>query len=110
VRIGPNCLLVAQAGIAGSTTLGSGVTVAGQSGAAGHLELGDGCIVAAKSAVFEDIPEGSFVAGVPARDHRTWKRSQALQRRLPEMRSELLALRSRIEALESKTKGKGEED
>jgi UDP-3-O-[3-hydroxymyristoyl] glucosamine N-acyltransferase len=101
VRIGRGCLLVAQAGVAGSSVLGDFVTVAGQSGVAGHLDVGDRVVVAAKSAVFADVEAGAFVAGVPAVDHRVWKRSQAVQKRLPELRGELGRLRERVAALEA---------
>ena len=100
VRIGPGCLLAAQTGIAGSTRVGSGVTFAGQSGASGHLELGDRTVVAAKSAVLRDLPAGSFVSGIPAFDHRSWRRSQALFARLPELRSEIRRLERRLLSLE----------
>jgi UDP-3-O-[3-hydroxymyristoyl] glucosamine N-acyltransferase len=43
--------MVAQVGIAGSTTLGDGVILAGQVGVAGHIHLGDGCRIGAKSGV-----------------------------------------------------------
>jgi len=100
VRLDAGSLLAAQVGIAGSTHVGKQARFAGQSGAAGHLELGDATIVAAKSAVLQDLPAGSFVAGIPAVDHRGWKRSQALIRRLPEMLKELRELRSRVAELE----------
>ena len=83
--IGPHGLLAAQTGISGSTRIGSHVTFAGQSGTAGHLSLGDRVVVAAKSAVFADVAEGSFVAGIPAVDHRAWKRSQVVVKMLPEL-------------------------
>ncbi len=105
VRIGPDGLLVAQAGIAGSTRVGRGVTFAGQSGAAGHLSIGDGSVVAAKSAVFADLPPRSFVAGIPAVHHLTWKRSQALLRDLPELRARVRRLEERLAALDGKGKG-----
>jgi UDP-3-O-[3-hydroxymyristoyl] glucosamine N-acyltransferase len=100
VRVGPGSLLAAQSGVAGSTTVGARTTFAGQAGAAGHLEIGDGCVVAAKSAVFNDLERGSFVAGVPAVDHRVWKRAQALTRRLPDLQKKLRELETRLQALE----------
>ncbi len=100
VRLGPGCLLVAQAGIAGSARVGSHVTLAGQSGLTGHVTIGDRCVVAAKTAVFEDLPAGSFVAGVPAIEHRRWKRAQALVKKLPELRAEIRRLRARLDDLE----------
>ncbi len=103
--IGPHGLLAAQSGVAGSTRIGSHVTMAGQSGAAGHLSIGDRVVVAAKSAVFSDVPDGAFVAGIPAVDHRAWKRSQAQMKTLPELRTRLKALEERLAALETLVKG-----
>jgi UDP-3-O-[3-hydroxymyristoyl] glucosamine N-acyltransferase len=100
VRIGPGGLLAAQAGIAGSTRLGSHVVLAGQSGLIGHLQLGDRVVVAAKAAVFDDVPSRTFVAGIPATDHRAWKRVQAALKDLPRLRTEVRRLRARIVALE----------
>jgi len=100
VQVGSDCMLIAQTGIAGSTRIGDGVTFAGQSGAAGHLEIGSKSVVAAKSAAFKDVAPGSFVAGIPAVDHREWKRAQAAMRRLPEMARELRTLRRRLSELE----------
>lgn len=76
VRIGKRCLLVAQVGIAGSTELGDSVQVGGQSGFAGHLKIGDRARVYSKSAVFEDVPEGVWVRGIPAVSQREYVRQQ----------------------------------
>lgn len=100
VTLGEGCLMAAQSGIAGSTQIGSHVTFAGQSGAAGHLKIADGTVVAAKTAVFGNIDPGAFVAGTPAVDHRTWKRSQILLKRLPDLRKEIAELKKRVEQLE----------
>jgi UDP-3-O-[3-hydroxymyristoyl] glucosamine N-acyltransferase len=102
VRLGPGCLLAAQAGIAGSTRVGARVTFAGQSGAAGHLEIAEGSVIGGKTAVFGDVPEAAFVAGIPAIDHRVWKRSQALVQKLPQLRSEIRELKTRLAELEKK--------
>jgi UDP-3-O-[3-hydroxymyristoyl] glucosamine N-acyltransferase len=107
VSVGRGTLLAAQAGIAGSTRVGDRTVWAGQSGAAGHLEIADGTVVAAKSAVLQSVPEGNFVAGIPAVDHRRWKRTQALLGRLPEMRREIRELKARLAALE---RGGGQEE
>lgn len=102
VRIGSDALLAAQTGIAGSTRIGDRATFAGQSGAAGHLEIGAGAVVAAKTAVLSDLGPGEFVAGIPAVDHRRWKRSQAVVRKLPELQQRLRDLGERMEAIERK--------
>jgi len=85
VVTGPGCILVAQAGISGSTRLGRGVIFAGQSGAVGHIRIGNGVKVGAKSAVTKDLPDGAFVTGHPAQDHRAWLKERALCGRLEEM-------------------------
>ena len=105
VQLGAGALLAAQSGIAGSARLGAGATLAGQAGVAGHLELGEHVTVAAKSAVFSDLTDGAFVAGVPATDHRSWKRSRVTIKKLPELRKELQDLRRRIAALEQRLAG-----
>jgi len=109
VQVGPAALLAAQSGVAGSTKLGKRTTFAGQSGAAGHLDIGDGTVVAAKSAVFADLPHGAFVSGIPAIDHRRWRRAQAAFKRLPELQKELRDLRARLERLEQ-GRGPGEDE
>jgi len=85
VKVGPLSILVGQAGIAGSTRLGTGVVMAGQSGAAGHLELGDGARVGAKSAALQDVPAGETVTGIPAVPHALWRRIAAALPALPEL-------------------------
>jgi UDP-3-O-[3-hydroxymyristoyl] glucosamine N-acyltransferase len=85
VRIGAGSILVSQSGISGSSTLGRGCVVAGQSGVAGHLNLGDGARVGAKSAVYEDVPAGETVTGIPAIPHARWKRLAASLGRLPDL-------------------------
>jgi UDP-3-O-[3-hydroxymyristoyl] glucosamine N-acyltransferase len=107
VRLGAHALLAAQAGIAGSSRLGRHATLAGQAGVAGHLKLGDEVIVAAKSAVFADIDGRSFVAGIPAVDHRRWKRSQSIVQKLPKLREELRRLAARIAELERRLDEEG---
>jgi UDP-3-O-[3-hydroxymyristoyl] glucosamine N-acyltransferase len=100
VRVGADSLVAGQAGIAGSARLGARATLAGQAGVAGHLALGEGVVVAAKSAVFEDLPDRAFVAGIPAIDHARWKRAQIELVRLSELRRSLRAVERRVRALE----------
>jgi UDP-3-O-[3-hydroxymyristoyl] glucosamine N-acyltransferase len=66
VQLGAGCVVVAQAGISGSTKLENHVVLAAQVGIAGHLNLGAGARVAAKSGVMRDIPAGEEVCGYPA--------------------------------------------
>jgi UDP-3-O-[3-hydroxymyristoyl] glucosamine N-acyltransferase len=77
VRIGRLCLIVAQAGVAGSTVLEDGVVIGGQVGLSGHITIGKGARVAAQGGVFGDIPAGETWSGYPARPHKDALRAQA---------------------------------
>ncbi|CAN5287793.1 UDP-3-O-(3-hydroxymyristoyl)glucosamine N-acyltransferase [soil metagenome] len=73
VMIGHNCqigkhnLLVAQVGIAGSTTTGEYVVLAGQVGVADHITIGDRVMVGAQGGITRDIASDSRMLGTPAR-------------------------------------------
>jgi UDP-3-O-[3-hydroxymyristoyl] glucosamine N-acyltransferase len=100
VQVGPHCILVAQSGISGSTRLGHHVIIAGQSGAVGHIRIGDAARVGAKSAVTHDLPDGAFVTGHPAQDHRRWLKERALSGRLEEFFRRLKRVEARLKTEE----------
>ena len=77
VRVGSQCLLMAQVGIAGSARIGDGVIIAGQAGIGGHVNIGDGARIGGQSGVFGDVPAGESWSGYPARPHRESLRSTA---------------------------------
>ncbi|MGO8700051.1 MAG: UDP-3-O-(3-hydroxymyristoyl)glucosamine N-acyltransferase [Limisphaerales bacterium] len=85
VVMGEKCLVVAQVGIAGSTTIGSNTILAGQVGLAGHLKIGNNVTVAAQSGVMHDIPDGGKWLGAPAQPDRQAKRQMIALQRLPEL-------------------------
>ncbi len=66
VRIGKGCVIVAQAGVSGSTVLENHVVLAAQGGIAGHLTIGAGARIAAKSGIMRDVAPGSDMMGYPA--------------------------------------------
>jgi UDP-3-O-[3-hydroxymyristoyl] glucosamine N-acyltransferase len=82
VRLGRGCVLVAQSGVAGSTSLEDHVVLAAQAGVAGHLHLERGSRVAAKSGVMRDIPPGETVGGLPAIPIKEFFRLVALWQRM----------------------------
>ena len=102
VQIGPHCIIVAECGIAGSTTLGAGVVLAGASAVRDHLNIGAGAIVSAVSGVSDDVEPGGHVAGVPAVPRVQWLREQASLRRLPELIAQVRKLEKEIEELKKK--------
>lgn len=104
VRIGPNCILVAQVGIAGSSELGESVTLAGQAGIAGHLKVGSGAVVMGKASVFKDIPPGAQVAGTPAIDANQWRKASAVFSRLDELRKKIARLEKELSGIQGGNK------
>lgn len=66
VKIGRGCVIIAQAGIAGSTTLEDYAVIAAQVGVAGHLTIGMAAKVAAQSGVMNNVPAQTDVMGSPA--------------------------------------------
>lgn len=107
VRVGRNCLIVAQVGIAGSTTLGDGVILAGQVGVAGHINIGDGCRIGAKSGIGQDIPPKQDMSGIPAMPHGTFLRTSSIMPKLPEMKRRLSKLEKELAALREEIANKG---
>jgi UDP-3-O-[3-hydroxymyristoyl] glucosamine N-acyltransferase len=102
VKIGSNCIVVAQVGIGGSTEVGDGATLAGQAGLVGHIRIGEGATVAAQAGVVNSVPPGITVSGYPAREHMQANRIYASLQRLPELLKKIADLADRIERLEEK--------
>lgn len=105
VKVGRDVLMVAQVGVAGSTTIEDRVTLAGQVGVAGHLTVGKGVIASAQSGIPSSVDAGMFVSGYPAIENRAWLKASAVFRRLPELKKALTALQRRLDALEERLKG-----
>jgi UDP-3-O-[3-hydroxymyristoyl] glucosamine N-acyltransferase len=100
VEVGENCLIVAMAGVSGSSVIGDGSIIAGQAGVVGHLRIGPGSRVLARGMVTNDLPPGSVVSGAPARAHQEELRIKAASRRLPELSTTIRDLKRRLEEIE----------
>jgi UDP-3-O-[3-hydroxymyristoyl] glucosamine N-acyltransferase len=99
VVVGPHCIIVGQAGLAGSVTLGSGVVLGGQSAVRDHVTMGDQSAVAACSGVAEDVDPKTIVSGLPALPHRQSLREQAALRRLPDLVVQVRKLQEQLDEL-----------
>lgn len=77
VRLGRNCVLCGQVGIAGSTIVGDGVMIGGQAAISDHIKIGSGARIAGKSGVMRDVEPGQAVGGCPAVALRQWHRQTA---------------------------------
>lgn len=82
VRTGRCCVIVAMAGISGSTVLEDFVVVAAQAGLAGHIVVGKKARIGAQAGVMGDVPPGSDVVGSPAEPVRDFFRGVATLRKL----------------------------
>jgi UDP-3-O-[3-hydroxymyristoyl] glucosamine N-acyltransferase len=100
VTIGADNLIVAQAGIAGSSKTGRWVVLGGQVGVAGHLELSDGVMVAAQSGVSKSLSAGTY-GGTPAQPIKDWHKDQAYTHMIPKLKEEIKSLQERLTALEN---------
>ncbi|MFA6960552.1 MAG: UDP-3-O-(3-hydroxymyristoyl)glucosamine N-acyltransferase [Opitutaceae bacterium] len=94
VVIGKHCLICAQVGISGSTTIEDYVVLGGQAGIAGHLTIGKGSKADGQTGINSDLAPGSFVKGSPCMPYNFEQRFNVLKKKLPE-------LFKRVDALES---------
>ena len=96
VTVGDHSLIVAQAGIAGSTVIGKGVILAGKAGISGHLKIGDGAVVGPGAGVLSDVKPGNIVSGIPEMPHKLWLKVGKILPRLPELRKKIFALEKKM--------------
>lgn len=108
-KIGAHCLLVAQVGIAGSTTLGHHCLVGGQVGIVGHINIGNNVTIAAQAGVINSVPDGKVVLGAPAIEANQGRRAYSMIQYLPEMRQNIRNLQIRIEQIFLSTEADSEE-
>lgn len=100
-RIGEDCMIVSQVGIAGSSTIGNHVTLAGQVGVVGHVAIGDNVIVGAQGGVPGSLAANAYYSGSPAMPHKEWLRVMGTLPRLPDMRKKMTELEKKIAGLEA---------
>lgn len=96
VVIGKHCLVVGQAGVAGSSRLENYVTVAAQVGIAGHVTVGSKAILTARTGVTASIPGDITYSGKPAQPLRDDLKQQAQLRRLAKLLDRVKALEDQL--------------
>ena len=69
-KMGDNCVIVGQSGIAGSATLGERVVCWGKVGVAGQFTIGSDSQIMSGSLVISDVPEKTKMMGYPAHPHK----------------------------------------
>lgn len=101
VEVGSSTVIAAQAGVSGSTKIGKGVMIGGQAGIVGHIQIGDGAKINAQSGVSKSLEAGKAVTGSPAYDYTASLRSQAINRKLPELEKRIKELEALIKQIVS---------
>jgi UDP-3-O-[3-hydroxymyristoyl] glucosamine N-acyltransferase len=100
--IGRHVIIVAQAGIAGSTRVADYTVVAAQVGIAGHLDIGGpGVTFTAKAGVTANIRTPGAYMGTPAQLMKEYQHQLIMVRRLPAMAERLRGLEQKLGATES---------
>jgi UDP-3-O-[3-hydroxymyristoyl] glucosamine N-acyltransferase len=78
VSIGRHCIIVAQTGISGSSTLEDFVVLGARVGLNNNVRIGEGAQIAAVSGVHGDVPAGARWGGTPAKPLKQWFREIVL--------------------------------
>lgn len=99
VKLGPHNIIVAQTGIAGSSSTGRHVVLAGQVAVAGHLRIGDEITIAGKSGVTKSLFLKGKYGGVPAIPLEEYNRNQVSLRNIDKFLKKLKALELQLAAL-----------
>ena len=92
VVIRRNCIIAAQVGIAGATTVGNGVSLWGQVGVSKTLKIGDNAQVLAQAGVPGDLEGGKVYWGSPVQEAGDKRRELVWIKRIPEMWEKLKKL------------------
>ena len=99
VQVGDYSGIIAQAGVAGSTRIGSGCIIWAQAGLSGHLTIGDRAQVGPKSGLSKDVPEGEYYLGLPAYPKREFAATLLVPRQVEKLKARVAELEARIDAL-----------
>lgn len=83
VRIGRGSIIVAQVGIAGSSTIGQYCALGGQVGVAGHITIADKVQLSGQAGVIQDIKDvGVVLGGTPAIPIKDWLKQGIIMKKL----------------------------
>ena len=92
--------IIAQAGVAGSTQIGSGCLIWAQAGISGHIKIADGVQVGPQAGVPQSL-DGSqkYVIGAPAMSMKELAAINLSPKMIAKTRAELKALKAEVAAL-----------
>lgn len=99
VVIGRNCLLCANAAVAGSTVIGNNVVLGGKVGVSDNLRIGDGAILGGATVALSNVPAGRVMLGYPAMKMETHVEAYKGLRRLPRLFRDVAEIKKSVSKL-----------
>ena len=96
VIVGRHCLLCAQAGVAGSSTIGDFTVLGGQTGVGDNLRIGRRVVTGGATKVLANIPDGRVMLGYPAMQMKTHIEAYKGLRRLPRLFADVASLKKAV--------------
>ena len=99
VQICENTVSSAQTGIAGTSRVGRNCFLAGQVGIADHVVIGDRVQVGSKSGIDKNVPDGEIRFGYPALPGMQYHRSAAVFKTLPDLARQVRELSKQLAEL-----------
>lgn len=107
VQMGPQNIVCAFTGIAGSTTTGKGVVFAANVGVSDHVRIEDGVVLGARAGVppHKHLKQGNIYLGNPARPKDKAIEMELSVTRIPYLRKQIQALRVKVDALSAQLLG-----
>lgn len=102
VRVGRDCLLCGQVGVAGSARIGDRVVLAGQVGVNDNIFVGDDVIAGGATKIFTNAPAGRVLLGYPAVKMENHIEASKNIRRLGRLFAQVAELRETVTKLGKK--------
>ena len=96
VRVGKNCLIMAQTGVAGSAAIGDSAIIAGQVAISDHVTIGENTVVMGKTGVISDLGPNQIVFGHLARPRAQAMRIEAILSNLPKMHAAIHKIKKHL--------------
>jgi UDP-3-O-[3-hydroxymyristoyl] glucosamine N-acyltransferase len=100
--IGEDCIIIAQTGVAGSSTLGKRVIASGQSAITDHITITDDVTLVQRAGVINNIDEPGVYAGTPIQPVKDYFRNSAVAHKLVELRKQVRQLEKQVKELTDK--------